>query len=66
MPDLEAGHADDVAGGLVTLMARREERGAMHIRLEKGDQVRACLRDDEMVYVEELSDTRERRLVIFV
>lgn len=64
--DLEADHPYDVASGLIAFVAGREERGAMHIRLEKGDQIRACLRDDEVVDVEKLGNPRQRRSVVFV
>lgn len=41
-----------------------ETGGTMHVGLKEGDEVGTCLRDDKVVYVEELGDAGEGRVTI--
>lgn len=65
---LEPDDAEQVARDLhAPLVARRvQQRGAVHVGLEEGDEVRAGLADDEVVDVEQLRDPGERGLAVLV
>lgn len=62
--DLEAHHADQEGGHRGGFVAGLDERGAVHVALEKRDQVGAGLADDEVVYVKELGYAQEGSLAV--
>ena len=64
--DLEAHHADQKRRHRGRLVARFDERGPVHVALQKGDQVGARLADDEVVDIEELGDAQQGGLAVRV
>lgn len=66
VPHLEADHPQQEGRELGGPAAGLEQRRAVHVRLKKGDEIRSCLRDDEVVHVEELGYPTERRVSFVV
>lgn len=66
MTHLQSYDPEQMTSELRSLMASGIQRGAMHVRFEKGDQVGTRLADDEVVDIEQLGDSCQWRLAILI